>query len=89
MLRSRLAQARREPREEDVVKLKVLKYLLLLLDFHAALKPGGKTVFRKLPLRDTLREKLGAEDFLVDTIRKRFATGRCVSVPLLLLPKRS
>lgn len=58
----------------DIKKLKILRYLLLLLDFLFALKPAGKGS-RKLPERDDLRKATNVQDFLIDTVRKRFADG--------------
>jgi DNA-directed RNA polymerase I subunit RPA49 len=58
----------------DVQKLKVLRYLQLLLDFYFSLgkvSRGG----RKLPQREELRKVLGVPDFLVERVQKRFASG--------------
>ena len=59
----------------DVKKSKTLRYLLLLLDWFRALKPGPKGV-KKVPMRDELKiavEGVGSE--LLDGVRKRFAEG--------------
>lgn len=61
--------------EDDIKRLKVLKYLLLLVKFYLALKPGGKGKGRKVPPKDVLKEKMEAEQSIVDTIRRRFADG--------------
>ncbi|KAI9849783.1 MAG: DNA-directed RNA polymerase I subunit rpa49 [Thelocarpon superellum] len=58
----------------DVKMLKVLRYLLLLIDFFSALKRVGKDG-KKLPQRDDLRTALDAPDHLIDGIRRRFADG--------------
>ncbi|KAI9768485.1 MAG: DNA-directed RNA polymerase I subunit rpa49 [Geoglossum simile] len=58
----------------DVQKLKVLRYLQLLLDFYFSLGKVSKDG-RKLPRREELREALGVPDFLVERVRKRFADG--------------
>ncbi|GAM86873.1 hypothetical protein ANO11243_048930 [Dothideomycetidae sp. 11243] len=60
---------------EDVTKLKALKYMLLLLDFTAALKPAGKAG-KKVPQRDELKEKLAMwPETSVEHVRRRFADG--------------
>ncbi|TKA42297.1 hypothetical protein B0A49_12695, partial [Cryomyces minteri] len=58
----------------DVGKLKALRYVLLLLTFLAALKPG-RGGGRRLPPRDELEKKTGAAGALLDGIRRRFADG--------------
>ncbi|MCJ1413574.1 DNA-directed RNA polymerase I subunit rpa49 [Ptychographa xylographoides] len=58
----------------DVLRLKALRYLLLLLDWFACLKSGAKGV-RKLPKRDDIRKIVGADvgDGMLESLRKRFA----------------
>ncbi|KAK5018183.1 DNA-directed RNA polymerase I subunit rpa49 [Cryomyces antarcticus] len=58
----------------DVGKLKALRYVLLLLNFLAALKPG-RGGGRRLPPRDELEKKTGAAGALLDGIRRRFGDG--------------
>lgn len=58
----------------NVKKLKILRYLLLLLDFMSALKSKGKGL-KRLPDREELREATGVQDFLIDIVRKRFTDG--------------
>ena len=58
----------------DVQKLKVLRYLQLLLDFYFSLGKGSKDG-RKLPRREELRKALGVPDFLVERVRRRFTDG--------------
>ena len=75
--RSRFVSARlqRVVHIGDVKKLKTLRYLLLLLDWFRALKPGMKGG-RKVPMREELKaamEGVGSE--LLDGVRKRFAEG--------------
>lgn len=63
--------------DDEIIRLKALKYMLLLLDFFMALRPkkdGGK----KLPEREELQKKMGADKFLIDTVRRRFADGKYV-----------
>lgn len=59
---------------DEIVRLKVLKYMLHLLDFFNALKTirGGG---RKLPEKGELEKKMAVEKHIVDTIRKRFVDG--------------
>ncbi|KAI9826649.1 MAG: DNA-directed RNA polymerase I subunit rpa49 [Thelocarpon impressellum] len=57
----------------DVKTLRLLRYLLLLLDFLTALKPvkGGK----KVPAPDVLRQALGVPDSLIEAVRRRYSEG--------------
>ncbi|KAI9677422.1 MAG: DNA-directed RNA polymerase I subunit rpa49 [Caeruleum heppii] len=62
----------------DVRKLKVLRYLLLLLDFYRALKSaqrGGK----KLPPREELKEAVEASEFLLEGVKRKFADGSALT----------
>lgn len=68
------SRLQRVVKSEDVPKLKALRYLLLLLDFHNALIPGrgGK----KVPIKDKLKLKMPEwNDTLIDAVRRRFADG--------------
>lgn len=59
----------------NVQTLKALRYLLLLLDFNAALRPAGKNS-KKLPMKEQMRAKMGDwPQGLVDGVRKRFSQG--------------
>lgn len=58
---------------EDIKKLKVLRYMLLLIKFFHALKVGGRV--KKVPQREELRAKLEVDNSLVETIRRRFSDG--------------
>ena len=64
---------------EDVQKLKILKYLLLLLDFNSALqvgRGGGK----KVPAKDKIMVKMsGWSEAMVESVRRRFAEGGSVN----------
>ena len=58
----------------DVSRLKVLRYILAIIDFNAALKPlrgGGK----KLPLRDDLKKKFGIPDVVLNSMKRKFTAG--------------
>ncbi|KAI9784015.1 MAG: DNA-directed RNA polymerase I subunit rpa49 [Peltula sp. TS41687] len=63
----------------NVQKLKVLRYLLLLLDFMSALKAKGKGGLKRLPDRQELRDATGVQDFLIDAVRKKFTDGPTIS----------
>lgn len=58
----------------NVKKLKILRYLLLLLDFMFALKTKARGL-KRLPDREELREATGVQDFLIEIVRKRFTDG--------------
>lgn len=63
---------------EDVPKLKALRYLMLLLDFNAALQPS-RGAGKKLPIKDRMKAKMSDwPDTLIDSVRRRFAEGRYV-----------
>ena len=58
----------------DIRKIKVLKYLLLLLDWYGALLLGPKGRGRKVPNGEKLQEKLGTRGSdLVKQVTHRFA----------------
>ncbi|KAL8737605.1 MAG: hypothetical protein Q9181_001506 [Wetmoreana brouardii] len=60
----------------DVRKIKTLKYLLLLLEWHGVLFAMGKGGGRKVPEREQLREQLGAwGSELIKQVSNRFAEG--------------
>ncbi|KAK8223629.1 RNA polymerase I associated factor, A49-like protein [Phyllosticta capitalensis] len=55
-------------------KLKVLKYIQLLIDFLAALKPS-RSGSKRIPLREELEKKTGISGALLDSVRRKFADG--------------
>ncbi|KAF2773496.1 RNA polymerase I associated factor, A49-like protein [Teratosphaeria nubilosa] len=60
-------------KSEDVQRLKALKYLALLLEFHDALQSAGKPG-KKVPKKEFLTKKLGHwPEALVDSVRRRFS----------------
>jgi len=61
-------------KEDDIVKLKVMKYMLMLMEFLFMLK-SVKEGGRKLPGRDILKTKLNISDALLDIIKRRFTDG--------------
>ena len=62
-------------KREDIQRLKALKYLSLLLQFHDALPTGGRSG-RKVPKKEILAKKLGEwSEALVDSVRRRFANA--------------
>ena len=65
-------RAQRIARSGDVTRLKVLRYILLLLTFFRTLKSGGRKVARRLPDRTKLRTALGVPDVIIDRVRKEF-----------------
>ena len=60
--------------KDDVLSLRLLKYISTLRDFYAALKliRGGG---RKLPAREQLKDKIGVNNYILDSIRGQFTTG--------------
>ncbi len=60
-------------KSDDVQRLKALKYLTLLLDFHGALQNAGRSG-KKIPKKEVLQKKLAAwPEALTDSVRRRFA----------------
>lgn len=61
--------------KDDVQSLRLLKYISTLRDFYAALKPqrGGG---RKLPIREQLKNKTAQNNYILDSILRRFTNGR-------------
>lgn len=58
---------------EQTLRLKALKYLQLLLEFHDALPSGGRNG-KKVPKKDVLDKRLaGWPEGLVASVRRRFA----------------
>ena len=62
----------------DVMKLKTLRYLLLLLDFYGALKPGARGVKKVPGLEDLKKVMVGVEERMLEGLKRRFADGRYV-----------
>jgi DNA-directed RNA polymerase I subunit RPA49 len=59
-------------KRDDIVRLRALKYLHLLLDFHAALTPAGQG--KKVPKKEVMERKMSSwPETLVSNIRHRFA----------------
>lgn len=66
-------------RNEDsdaVRKVKVCRYLLMLVQFYRALRPAKKGGARGLPKPEVLREKLGTEEGILSKVKRKFAGGR-------------
>ena len=60
-------------KSEDVHRLKALRYLSLLLEFHDALQNAGKSG-KKVPKKDILMKKLASwSEALVSSVRVRFS----------------
>jgi DNA-directed RNA polymerase I subunit RPA49 len=70
---------RRIPKHStSVEKLKMLRYLQLLIDFYRILRPGKGSRF--LPDRDDLKTLLGdIPEFVLDGVKKKFANGKEIS----------
>lgn len=64
----------------DVKKSKVLRYLLLLLDWNRCLTKLSNVAW-KLPPREVMKAAVGDDisDFILDNVRKRFAEGIIVN----------
>ncbi|MCJ1420353.1 DNA-directed RNA polymerase I subunit rpa49 [Xylographa parallela] len=59
---------------KNIVRLKALRYVLLLLDWYSCLKPGMKGM-KKLPLREEIIKAVGGEitGSMLESLRKKFA----------------
>ncbi|MCJ1478591.1 DNA-directed RNA polymerase I subunit rpa49 [Lambiella insularis] len=59
---------------KNVMRLKALRFILLLIDWYSCLRPGLKGA-KKLPQRDDIRKAVGGEitDSMIEGLRKRFA----------------
>ncbi len=69
----------------DTMKIKALRYVLLLLDVLGTLKvAGGRKIAKgggagkRLPEREELRKATGVQDFVIEGVRKRFFDGSYV-----------
>ncbi|KAH8588386.1 RNA polymerase I associated factor, A49-like protein [Bisporella sp. PMI_857] len=86
IVNSRYVAARIEKVVSSVEKLKVLRYLYILIEFYAGAKPNRAS--RRLPKREDLKKKLGnVPEAVVDSIKRRFSTGSDITpfqVDLLL-----
>jgi DNA-directed RNA polymerase I subunit RPA49 len=62
----------------DLSKLKVLRYMLMLIDFFQLLKPVGvsSTKPRKLPKMEVIKEKLNVSSQMIDGLMARFTDKR-------------
>ncbi|KAK7534384.1 RNA polymerase I associated factor, A49-like protein [Phyllosticta citribraziliensis] len=60
--------------KKGLKKLKILKYILLLVDFLDALKPS-RSGSKRIPPREDLEKKTGASGALLDSVRRKFANG--------------
>lgn len=78
---SRHVAARIQREANNLVNLKLLRYMQLLLDFISASRVGyGGT--RKLPKREVLREALGGgamPEAVVESVKRRFSTAGTMS----------
>ena len=62
-------------KREDVQRLKALKYIELLLQFHDVLSGGGRSG-KKVPKKEVMQKKLPDwPETVVDSVRRRFANA--------------
>ncbi len=67
-------------KREDIVRLRALRYLNLLLDFHAALSNAGKG--KKVPRKEVMDRKLASwPEALVISVRLRFTNSTNNELP--------
>jgi DNA-directed RNA polymerase I subunit RPA49 len=59
----------------DVKQVKILRYLLALLDFHAALKSGKSKTGKALPPKEILSKRMHSSPSLIDGIKRKFTKG--------------
>ena len=68
---------RRIVTSKDVLKIKTLRYLLLLLDWYAALKPGGHEGKKLSSNKDEIRKAVSIagpiSSAIMDNVRRQFA----------------
>ena len=64
--------------KNDIQALRLLKYISTLRDFFAALKKTMRGGGRKLPPREQLKDKTGVNNYILDSIRRRFTNGSYV-----------
>ncbi|KAF2841505.1 RNA polymerase I associated factor, A49-like protein [Patellaria atrata CBS 101060] len=65
-------------KSKDTKKLRVLRYVYILIEFYNALKAnrdGGK----RLPQRDELRKRVSASDVLLDGVKRKYAAGAALT----------
>jgi DNA-directed RNA polymerase I subunit RPA49 len=75
IVNSRYVAHRIQREASNVENLKILRYMLLLIDFHNAARPTRGGV-RVLPKRDALKEALnGMPEAVVESVKRRFAEG--------------
>ena len=65
-------------KSKDILKIKTLRYLLVLLDWYGALKPGGKEGKRLPSKQDDMRKAVSAPGYvssaITDSIRRKFTS---------------
>jgi len=59
----------------DVERVKILRYLLALVDFYAALKSGKSKTGKVLPPKELLVKRMQSSPSLIDGIKRKFAKG--------------
>jgi DNA-directed RNA polymerase I subunit RPA49 len=76
-------------KNKQITKLKVLRFILLCIDFAAALSGAGGSRARKIPMKGKLEQMMGEDTpvSLVMAIRRKFAPEEYVRPRLLLSPR--
>ncbi|KAF1986011.1 RNA polymerase I associated factor, A49-like protein [Aulographum hederae CBS 113979] len=62
--------------KKEIRRLKVLRYLHMLLSFNQLLKPIGRTSGKKLPSRKDIRIKAEMPDAIADGVIRKFCDGK-------------
>lgn len=73
----------REDGGEAVKKVKVCRYLLVLVQFYKALRASKKGGVRLLPKPEVLREKVETERAVLDLVKRRFAGAGYITFQFL------
>jgi DNA-directed RNA polymerase I subunit RPA49 len=75
VVNSRYVAHRIQAQASNIEKLKILRYMLLLIDFYLVTRPG-RDGGRMLPKRDAVKAALGGvPEAVVESIKRRFAEG--------------
>lgn len=71
---SRYVAGRIQPFAANVEKLKILKYMLLLIDFYNATRPIGRSKLRKLPKREDMAKVFArTSELVMENIKGKFS----------------
>ncbi|PSN70935.1 DNA-directed RNA polymeras-like protein I 49 kDa polypeptide [Corynespora cassiicola Philippines] len=63
-------------KSKEIQKLKVLRFILLCMNFYASLRVKGRSAARLVPFKDKLQEAMGEDtpEPVVNAIRRKFAS---------------